>query len=891
MTSDSTYSYSQVVAPTRTVHLPCHNSNESPDCFLAWAMAGNPVLTTFPHFDTTTEPASIGPRWKQWMRRFNNRLRAMAITDPDQKLAVLLDYAGDDVHDDYETLTIPPAAEVAEGENPPEGNDMFSRSVVALNNHYAPQVQREYEVFTFREATQREDETLDQYVTRLCKLGATCSFPDLPAEIKSQIIQKGKSTKLRTKALADLTITLDELIAVGKAMERATEYTKGIEKKDETTVNRISTTRGRQRSQGNHNHQRRGNSNYRGNVRSHHQGYGNQEGPTTKAANTDCGLCGGTYPHNGGREKCPAFNTACHNCGIIGHFARKCRKHPGNRPDNRRHNHGGQRRRGGYHGRQVHNIATEESDDQEEDFVFTVTSKKKSDKPIFLVTVNGTPLKMLGDSGAPVNIIDESALEKMSPKPKLQKPDMSLYPYGSKKNPLVLLEMFTATLTSGKKTDVQKVYVAEGSYGVLLGKCSAENLGLIKINQEALVANVESCTDTATLVHEFRDRFEGLGKLRDHQVKLHIDPEVQPVTQPHRRIPFHLRQKVEKEIKRLEDLDVIEAVEGPTPWVSPIVAAPKPKAVRICVDMRLANNVISRERHLTPTIDDIVHDLNGAAVFSKLDLNNGYHQLEVHPESRYITTFTTHLGLRRYKRLNFGISSAAEVFQNVIQTVLEGLKGVRNISDDIIVYGATQKEHDVNLKAVLTRLRKKNLTLNEKKCEFNQPKLEFYGHIFSKEGMSVDPKKVEALTHIKTPENPTELRSLLGMANYRAKFIPNYATLTDPLRQLTHQNVPWTWTEEHDRALQNLNHHLTSNRVLAYFDPRKHSTIYVDASPVGLGAILTQSDGDQQKIISYASKALTDVERRYSQTEREALAVVWACEHYHLYVFGAKSPW
>ena len=116
----------------------------------------------------------------------------MAITNPDQKLAVLLDYAGDDVHDDYETLTIPPAAEVAEGENPPEGNDMFSRSVVALNNHYAPQVQREYEVFTFREATQREDETLDQYVTRLRKLGATCSFPDLPAEIKSQIIQKGK---------------------------------------------------------------------------------------------------------------------------------------------------------------------------------------------------------------------------------------------------------------------------------------------------------------------------------------------------------------------------------------------------------------------------------------------------------------------------------------------------------------------------------------------------------------------------------------------------------------------------------------------------------------------------------------------------------------------------
>ena len=122
---------------------------------------------------------------------------------------------------------------------------------------------------------------------------------------------------------------------------------------------------------------------------------------------------------------------------------------------------------------------------------------------------------------------------------------------------------------------------------------------------------------------------------------------------------------MENKIKELEDADIIEKIEGPTPWVSQIVVVPKkkdPSSIRMCIDMREANKAIMRERHITPTLDDILCDLNEAKIFSKLDLNQGYHQIELHPESRYVTTFSTHLGLRRFKRLNFGISSAAEMF-------------------------------------------------------------------------------------------------------------------------------------------------------------------------------------------------------------------------------------
>jgi hypothetical protein len=177
---------------------------------------------------------------------------------------------------------------------------------------------------------------------------------------------------------------------------------------------------------------------------------------------------------------------------------------------------------------------------------------------------------------------------------------------------------------------------------------------------------------------------------------------------------------------------MIERVDGPAPWVSPIGVAPKPKnpnEIRLCVDMRLPNKAILRSRHITPTLDDMILDLNGAKVFSKCDLKNGYHQLELSKESRNITTFTTHVGLRRQERLSFGISSAAEIFQNTPRSALEGLDGVRDISNDIIVFGCTQEEHDNRLERLFIRLHERNLTLNKSKCEFNKDKLEFYGHI------------------------------------------------------------------------------------------------------------------------------------------------------------------
>ena len=395
------------------------------------------------------------------------------------------------------------------------------------------------------------------------------------------------------------------------------------------------------------------------------------------------------------------------------------------------------------------------------------------------------------------------------------------------------------------------------------------------------------------LTQKFPQLFTGIGKLKSHQIKLHIDPNVSPIAQPHRRFPFHLQQKVEDEINNLLEQDIIERVTGPTLWMSPIVTPIKPNnpdKVRICVDMRQANKAILRERHVTPTLQDIIHDLNGATIFSKLDLNSAYHQLELHPDSRAITNFSTNVGLFRYKRLLFGVSSSSEVFQHTISQVLNGIPGVNNISDDIIVYGKTVAEHNNNLRAVISRLVENGLTLNKEKCQLHKQSIEFYGHIFSADGVAVHPKHKTAILKIDRPQNVGDVRSFLSMISYSSRFIRDLATISEPLRNLIKQNIPWTWGDREEQSFRRLKQCLMDATFTSYFDPNKHTAITVDASPVGLSAILTQVDANNiRRVISYASRSLSDIEQRFSQTEREALACVWACEHYHRYIYGAPT--
>ena len=504
------------------------------------------------------------------------------------------------------------------------------------------------------------------------------------------------------------------------------------------------------------------------------------------------------------------------------------------------------------------------------------------------VEINGVMMKMMIDTGASTDIIDETAFTTIQQTRTIQVEEDTcrIFAYGSQSR-LTALGKFNANIQASGKQATTTIHVLEGTHGSLMSFATASKLGLVDVK-------VNSVATDSNLIEQYPSVFQGIGKLKDYEVKLHIDETVPPVAQSARRIPFHLRKKVSAELKKLEEQDVIEKVKGPTPWVSPLVVIPKKNGdVRLCVDMRMPNKAIQRERHPSPTSDDLVDALNGAKIFSKLDLRSGYHQLSLASESRYITTFATHEGLRRYKRLNFGTNSASEIFQHIISEQIRDIPGSINISDDIIVFGKTRQEHDQALHAVLQQFADSGITISPEKCELHKDSLTFFGLVFSADGVSADgvspdPAKVKAIHDARPPKSVGEVRSFLGMVTYCAKFIPNFSDVTKPLRELTKKDIKFQWIEEHSRAFQKVKELLTSDAVMAYFDKNKQSEIATDASPFGLSAILSQHTPgrDDQRIVAYVSRSLIPVKQRYSQTEREALAIVWDVERLHTYLFG-----
>ena len=269
-------------------------------------------------------------------------------------------------------------------------------------------------------------------------------------------------------------------------------------------------------------------------------------------------------------------------------------------------------------------------------------------------------------------------------------------------------------------------------------------------------------------------------------------------------------------MEKLEADDIIETVEKPTSWVSPVVIAPKRSSneIRLNVNMREANEAIPRTHAVMPTLDDIINELNGATVFSHLDINHGYHQLELKENSRDISTFATHLGLYRYKRLNFGTRSAAEIFQETVNKEnTRDLVGCINISGDILAFGRNQKEHDQNLEKLFKRAREKEITLNKGKCEFNRDKCLDYGMVFSKEGAPPDPMKVGAIKQAEPPRNARELNSFLCTVQYNARFMESYAPQTDFLKAPVRAEV-FKWEEKHQEAFEALKNALSADTVL-----------------------------------------------------------------------------
>ena len=842
-----------------------------------------------PEFDPEAfldEGINTERRWKQWLENFECCMTFEGVADPDagpsKKRAAILAIGGQKLRELFSTLT--------------PDSPSYDDATKALTEHFTSKknlTAERYKFFCTKPLDQ--EETHDHWVTRLRTKVKDCEFArmDDNEAIKLVLTLHTHSEKLQS-AIIQKDMDLTKVVATARALEltkRELHFMKNNQF-DSTPVDSIKEWRRPPRE--------------------------NQPPPQERNRNKNrtfeiCRYCGDKTPHV---SRCKARGATCNHCGKKGHFEKVCesKERTTQKP--------------------INTVDTQHIDNVQQQ------GHQNRQYPSTNVTVhlNEQAVTMKVDSGAGANIISATTYEKLEPKPTLRPSNSILRPYGSP--PLKQLGEFEATIQANRKATKATIHVTKAcDTKSLMSKFTAFDLGILKItiddqpvpinihtvehtnqndnqisindvehldyNDMAEHLTPQKTSDTylkqlsnmpqATKIQKITEKhdavFKGIGKHKYRQVHLLIDPDIKPIIQPQRKIPFAKREKLDTILDELEDSGVIEPVDGPTDWISNLVLTPKadPNQLRMNVDMTTANTAIRRTRHVIPTTEELRYKLNGAQHFSKLDMKQGYMQMELDADSRPITTFYTHRGLRRSRRLAFGINSAAEVFHEEIHQTLSDIPNVQNIYDDIIVYGSTEAEHNQALCRVLQRLNDCNLTLNHNKCTFDVPKIEFFGVIFSKEGMSPSPEKTQALDNASKPTNTAEVRSFLGMANFSSHFIPEYSTTTAPLRALTIKNARFIWSKECDDAFNLIRTALSQEPVMTYFDPARKTKVIVDGSKkTGLSSVLTQQDPatGQYKVVRYDSRSTTPQEQRYSQIEIESAAVEFAITKNHIYLYG-----
>uniref|UniRef100_A0A9J7XM44 Reverse transcriptase domain-containing protein n=1 Tax=Cyprinus carpio carpio TaxID=630221 RepID=A0A9J7XM44_CYPCA len=586
--------------------------------------------------------------------------------------------------------------------------------------------------------------------------------------------------------------------------------------------------------------------------------------PRTVTSRT-CFRCG-SDKHLANAVECPAAKVICKICKKKGHFARVCRS-------TQTHT--------------VHEVLMPE---------YTLLLLQESDVSAKLhctVQVEAgavqRPVTLTVDTGASVSVLPKSMYDDYFGEVPLQPPAACLVTYS--RTPIHVIGCLHATVVKDcRKCSVNFYVVDKGTALMGMDLIRALNLcikGDTILPDHATTSTFHSSEPVLQLSTQVDTPSVGCVEGFMHKVK--VSDSVMPVRQKLRRLPFSVRKAVSAELDRLLLAGVIERIDA-SPWVSPIVVTMKKTGgIRMCVDLREPNKAVIIDSYPLPHMEELLTALAGSTMFSTIDLESAYHQVPLHPESRDLTAFITHEGLFRFCRVPYGLASAPSVFQKMMECILKGVPNVQNYLDDVICFGRTAAEHDIALNTVLSRLKEAGLRLNEQKCQIRQKSLRFLGHSVTAQGVQPDTEHLQAIVQAPAPKDASSLRSFLGMLSWYNKFIPNYATVVEPLRACLRQEGPFQWSEETENCFVTLKKLLVASPALALYDPNLPSIISTDASDYGLGAVFTQIHPDNtERTVAFASRSLTQTERKYATVEKEALACVWAVEKWRTYLWGRK---
>ena len=804
----------------------------------------------------------------------NYMLASNGASLPDaRRKAVLLHSLGPEAQNIFYTLT--------------PRDDTYEAAIEALTARFKTAVNVSAERYRFRSRAHAPGETIDQYVSVLRELSCDCNFgAGLEDALRDQLIEKTVEPKVREQLLlhpnAD-NLTLEEAITTAKRVETALREARSLQAVPTVAPAEVNRIRGQpfQPSGGKRHYHTYKKVAHAG---SGAQGTGNGSG---------CYRCGDDR-HRANYPQCPAKNKTCNNCSKKGHFAKVCKSASI-----------GTKSRSFGTPAAVRNVTTGSamaealseltvlSVDAQHELSFNHTCKRLTCE----LLLADQPVGFQVDTGSPVSIVNVKALQKIEHK--LEPVDTVLRTYNQ--SSIQVRGVVHLPVSFRGRSAMAKFYVVDSGESLVGLRLMSQLHMVIAPKSTPLPCNPgANCTSTEPVVvnriasfdvmrTEFPKVFNGLGKAeRFMHRSIEVDDAL-PVAQKARPVPLALQEELRSEIDHLLDQGIIQKVEH-ADWVSPVVLGRRKNGrLRMCLDLRTVTKNIHPVRYPLPNMETLFASLREPKFITKLDLNSAYHQLPLHPDTAKLCCFATPTGLYQFQRGPIGLADLPGSFQRMMDLVLAGCEGVFCFLDDLLIVGATEAEHDENLRNALSCLGKNGLTLSPSKCLFKVQRLEWLGFNISADGLEMTSENICAVTRLKIPTTVKDVQRVLGLFSHYSRFIHNFAEKSEPLRRITHKDAPWEWGNEQDNAFQALQHAVTAAPVLALYQLHLPIVVTCDASDYALGAELAQLQPDGElRPVAFASKLLTPCERNYSVGEKEALACVWSVKKWDRYLRGQR---
>ena len=787
--------------------------------------------------------------WISYSERLQAYFEANDIESADKKKAIFLSVVGAGTYQLIRSLVAP---QLPSAKN-------FDDLVKVVQEHYQPTPSVIVQRFKFNSRMQKPGKSIATFIAELRKLAEHCKFQNtLEDMLRDRLVCGVTDGRLQRRLLAEPDLTLKDATKIALAQETAEKGAQQLQQQQGVQSSNVHKV---------------------GQMKPHRQ----FQLPRTTNQYV-CHRCGG---NNHKPQDCRFKDAECRSCKKKGHIARVCHTAAQQRAPGQIRKPGQQSQRS----RTTHHMATEEdvSDTSDSYELFTLQAGSSQNKPL-LVTVkaNNSDLEMEIDTGASLSIISEVAYNSLwaaDSKPPLKATNVKLHTYT--KESLQVLGLIEIEVVYKEQKRNLPLLIVAGNGPNLMGR---NWLMELKLEWQELYL-IHQSHNLQTILDRHRLIFNSeLGEAKGVTAKLHINDNTKPYFCRARPVPHALKGKVEQELEHLKQQRVIEPVQM-SEWAAPIVPVLKPDGtIRICGDYKMTiNRAAKPDVYPLPRVEDLFATLAGGKAFTKLDLAQAYQQIPLEESSKQYVTINTHKGLFRYNRLPFGVSAAPSIFQRIMENLLQGIPHVSIYLDDILITGTTETEHLNTLDEVLSRLVTAGFKLKQKKCGFLLSSVEYLGHKISAKGLQPTEEKVRAIKEAPPPSNVSQLRSFIGLVNYYGKFLPNLANTLAPLYSLLQKDKKWSWGDKQQAAFVKAKEQLSSDKLLVHFDTNKELLLSVDASPYGIGAVLSHQmpDGTEQPI-AFASRSLSKAELKYAHLDKEGLAIVFGVKKFHQYLFGRK---